>query len=304
MVDFGAEDSFELASERLSRHHPVHVSASKVREITIRHGHSIAHYHHRAGSVGKLPLSGVAELIAQTDGTMLPVVSFEKSTASTDKRKKRQVEWKEGRLCAAKEKGQSRANYGFSMGSTQQLGYQWASCVQKTGWGINTHIHVVSDGAKWIANQVEQQFGSSATHLLDLFHVMEYLAAAQKARPEWLNPRKRWLSVQKKRLQKNQTDKVIDGLQPFLEKSDGSETPIRNAWRYLTNHTEQLDYKGALEKELPVGSGLIEGGHRHVLQNRLKKSGCWWLKENLCAMAQLRVLRANQQWDSYYAQAA
>lgn len=29
------------------------------------------------------------------------------------------------------------------------------------------------------------------------------------------------------------------------------------AYRYLNNRNEQLDYKGALEEELPIGSGLI-----------------------------------------------
>lgn len=304
VVDFGAEDSFELASERLSRHHPIKVSASKVREITLRHAKNIENYQVKFDSVGKLSIHGADQLIAQTDGTMLPVVRFKEGSKQGDKRKKRQLEWKEGRLCAAQTQGKNCAIYGFSMDAPEQLGYQWANCVKESGWGLKTKIHVVSDGATWITKQVEQQFGSAATQLIDLYHVMEYLSAAQKANPHWLKPRKRWLSVQKKRLQKSKFSKVISELQPFLELSDSEETPIRDAWRYLSNRKEQLDYKTAIENELPVGSGLIEGGHRHVLQNRLKKSGSWWRFENLKAMAQLRVLRANQKWDSYYAQAA
>jgi len=46
---------------------------------------------------------------------------------------------------------------------------------------------------------------------------------------------------------------------------------------------------------LPVGSGLIESGHKHVLQARLKK-GEAWLISNVELVANLRVLRANRQW--------
>ena len=45
---------------------------------------------------------------------------------------------------------------------------------------------------------------------------------------------------------------------------------------------------------------MIEGGHRHVLQNRLKKSGAWWKQNNLYAMAHLRVARANKEEDQYW----
>jgi len=69
------------------------------------------------------------------------------------------------------------------------------------------------------------------------------------------------------------------------------------AYRYLTNRKNQLDYKGALEAKLPIGSGLIESGNRHVLQSRLKIPGAFWLTENAEEMAQLLVLRKNGGWE-------
>jgi hypothetical protein len=65
--------------------------------------------------------------------------------------------------------------------------------------------------------------------------------------------------------------------------------------------TEKLDYSAALVKDLPLGSGMIESGHRHVLQKRLKLSGAWRAPPNLAAMAQLRVCRANNHWNQYWA---
>src|SRR5947208_3999285 len=67
-----------------------------------------------------------------------------------------------------------------------------------------------------------------------------------------------------------------------LEPEDTPEenAPVRNGHRYLVNRIDCLDYPRALRLELPIGSGLIESGHRHVLQARLKKGGAAWLVEN------------------------
>ncbi len=61
-----------------------------------------------------------------------------------------------------------------------------------------------------------------------------------------------------------------------------------------------LDYPRALALGLPIGSGMIESGHRHVLQARLKKAGAAWLLTNAGLIANLRVLRANNQWLSLW----
>lgn len=36
----------------------------------------------------------------------------------------------------------------------------------------------------------------------------------------------------------------------------------------------------------PIGSGEIEAGHRHVIQERLKISGAWWLEQTTEGMLQ------------------
>jgi hypothetical protein len=42
--------------------------------------------------------------------------------------------------------------------------------------------------------------------------------------------------------------------------------PVRSAYRYIHNRLNQLDYKGAIADELPIGSGEIESAHRYVIQ--------------------------------------
>jgi hypothetical protein len=305
VVDFGAEDSFALAAKRLGRHHPVRLSAGTVRKITLRHAAEMARMQKPEGCLSQLPAMGVKDLVVEADGTMLPVVEFTSPAPSSgDKRKARKTSWREMRLCAAKDPQKADARYACDMDGVHELGQRWSHCAGKAGWGMKSRLHAVSDGATWIGLQVKACLGENAAHLLDLYHVMEYLAAAQKACGPWNDPRKRWLKVQKQRLLKNQSAKVIDELSSHLEPPGREDTPVRDAWRYLCNHRDQLDYKTARERDLPVGSGLIESAHRHVLQKRLKLSGAWWTASNLDHMAQLRTCRANNDWDDYWNAAA
>lgn len=95
---------------------------------------------------------------------------------------------------------------------------------------------------------------------------------------------------------------MIDALEKYLEpaQTTDEEAPVRAAYRYLTNRLNSLDYPRALELGLPIGSGLIESGHRHVLHARLKKAGAAWLHDHADQIAHLRVLRANNQWEAFW----
>ena len=77
-------------------------------------------------------------------------------------------------------------------------------------------------------------------------------------------------------------------------------TSVRDCERYLRAWREQLDYAGALAAGLPIGSGLIESGHRHMVQARLKKSGAWWYERRARSMLASRVVRDNGDWNHYW----
>jgi len=95
-----------------------------------------------------------------------------------------------------------------------------------------------------------------------------------------------------------QSAEVLEELARRLEPESEPEenAPARRAHRYLDKRRDQLDYQSALGRGLPVGSGIIESGRRHVLQARLKIPGAWWKPENAHDMAQLRACRANGLW--------
>ena len=136
--------------------------------------------------------------------------------------------------------------------------------------------------------------------LCDFFHVSEYLGeAAPICRPAQPHP---WRRTQQQRLRRGDVAKVLTALEGHLEPvgTAEEEAPVRNAYRYVSNRQDCLDYPRALGLGLPIGSGMIESGHRHVLQARLKKAGTAWLHDHADQIAHLRVLRANRHWEALW----
>lgn len=299
LVDFAADVSFARSSEKLLEHYGIELAASTIRTITQRHsGNLLDQQQQLMAQLG--PEAGLPQLLAQTDGSMVPLV--ESAPKAADKRKQKRLFWGEARLSLAREVGRVTPRFAATMAEAQQAGAVWLDCVKRAGAGTQTQIHCVGDGAAWIIEQAQQRFGEQGSYLIDFYHVSEYLAAAGAVIAGVTA--KNWLEKQQSRLKENRVAKVIEELLRHLEGmevSDG-EAPVRVCHRYLMNHREQMNYQAAIAAGLPIGSGEVEGGHRYVVQERLKKAGAWWKPENAKKMLALRVNRANGEWGSYWQQ--
>jgi len=289
LVDFGAEHSFAKATERVLEHYRIEVPVEAVRQYTLLHGRSISQL--PAGSP-----SAAKTMVVEMDGTMIPVVQ---PGRGPDARKGKQLLWREALLCLARPTAKAQALYGSTLGTAETAGWVWREVALAAGLEKKTRVHGLGDGAPWIVDKFRDNFADQGAYLLDFYHVSEYLAEAAKqiARsgkgPEWMRR-------QQGRLLNNQNGKVIRSLQPHLETPETEQAPVRAAHRYLTERHDCLDYVGARAKNLPIGSGEIESGHRHVIQKRLKVAGGWWKETNAQAMLNLRTARANYQWCQHW----
>jgi hypothetical protein len=296
LTDFGCEHSFVRAAQSVREHYGFEIGASMVRTATLRHAQRAREglQQEYGQSFRVLPAVGAAHVIAETDGTMICTV------AAGPRQGKRPRDWKEMRLVAAQAQDSATTVYAATFGSVEETGQRWGHCARQAGWGLNSRIHAVGDGADWIRLQSREVFGDQGRFLCDFFHVSEYLGAAA---PSCGGSRAdRWRRIQQKRLKRGAYQKVIESLGEHLEPlgTPEEEAPVRNGYRYLTNRTDCLDYPRALQLGLPIGSGMIESGHRHVLQARLKKAGTAWLRDHADQIAHLRVLRSNNQWLSLW----
>jgi hypothetical protein len=296
LTDFGCEQAFARAAQSVQEHYGFEIGVSAVRRATLENSQR-ARQKLQEGyqkSFRALPPAGAEHVIAEADGTMICTVE------PGPRKGKRPRNWKEMRLVAAQAKDNVKTMYAATFGSVEETGRRWGHCAREAGWGLNSRIHAVGDGADWIRLQSREVFREKGNFLCDFYHVSQYLgAAAQSCRGSKAD---QWRRTQQKRLRRGAVRQVIESLEEYLEPmaTPEEEAPVRNGHRYLVNRMECLDYPRALRLGLPIGSGMIESGHRHVLHARLKKAGTAWLKDHADQIAQLRVLRANNQWPSLW----
>lgn len=290
LVDFGAESSFHKSVERVKEHYGITVPVAGVRDHTLRHGRAIV------SIPSPKDAKFAAQIITQMDGSMIPVMQ---RGGGADGRKGKTLFWREVKLCCARRDGQAQALYAATLGSAETAAWVWQEIAQAAGLKPKSRVHGIGDGARWILEKFTDSFGSQGSYLVDFYHVSEYLGAAAPAQGG-ATKQKQWLHRQQSRLLNNQTDKVLRALERRLEPSDCVESPVRSAHDYIANRREHLDYDNARRNRLPIGSGEIESGHGHVVQDRMKLSGCWWKETNAAAMLNLRVARANSLWSSHW----
>lgn len=296
LSDFGADEPFARAAAKVREHYGFEYHASGLRKATLDSAEQAAVQLREQSSEDyrRLPRTHERTVIAEADGSMICTLAAG-AKAGTRPRK-----WEEIRLAAAQLQGDQRIVYATSFESVDDLGRRWGHSAKEVGRNLHSPIHCVGDGAEWIARQSRAVFGSQASYLCDFYHVSEYLAAAASTcRPH--APR-RWRRTQQKRLRRGAHHLVSKELAGQLEaaKIPDEDAPVRVGHRYLSNRLEHLDYPSAKAAGLPIGSGLIESGNKHVLQARLKLAGCAWDRDNAQRMAQLRVLRANGHWNQLW----
>jgi len=299
LTDFGADHSFVVASKKMREHYGVEVPASSVRCCTLAHAKGSGAVEHQARK------RHVPTLVTEMDGTMLPIVAT-KCGSGLDGRQGKELFWREARLCLARPLDAVDAVYGATFGTVQVAGWLWRQVAGAAGLGPDTRIHGLGDGATWIVKTFQEHFGagkdSRAAYMIDFHHVSDYLAAAAPVVASQSN--KEWLHQQQELLRQSQVSEVLRALEPHLEPAEQEQATVRSAHDYISEREEYMDYASALATGLPIGSGEVEGGHRHVLQRRLKIPGAWWLESNAEAMLQLRTVRANGDWDNYWSQMA
>ena len=298
--DYGFDKSFKDSAKSILEHLGFEIPLSTVAAVTREHAEKIARRQQATCTdANALPSVGVEELVAEADGSFIRIVST--TVGKADARKTRKVDYKEARLFASSAQGSNFVCYDATFGPVDTGAALWAQTAKSVGMSIDSYVQVIADGARWIDSQRIIAFADQGDLLIDLYHVLEYISAASETCSD---KAKRWVKTQKNRLKKGRSDQVIEALKKHLEPEDLPDEvcPVRCAWRYLDNRSDYLAYDKAIEKEMPLGSGLIESGNKHVLQARMKIPGASWSIETAENFARTRAMRSNGQWNTYWSE--
>jgi hypothetical protein len=168
------------------------------------------------------------------------------------------------------------------------------ACALRNGYGKFKETIVLSDGATWIRNMVEELF-PDAQQILDYFHLCENVHTFAKAL--FNNDSGKYTPWAKNicaLLKKSQYKIVLQALEPTKDnKPNGCSV---NLYGYITNNIKNIDYVSYEKKGYFIGSGAIESGNKIVLQDRLKRAGMRWNTETAQAMLTLKTKAESNIW--------
>ena len=291
VVDISSERSYGKTTKAIVEHYGFELPTSAIAKITNTISQEAKEFNADAEGLTQ----DASTIVAQMDGSMVPIVQY--SEASQEQKvaglkKDRDCHWREVRLCSASLPENGSKLYGVVLGSPPEAGCMMSQTCQQLGMSGDTYIHGVGDGAVWIADQYEVQFGMNHDYYLDFYHACEYLAEASKCITQHCSSELtsiQWLSSAKMMLKEGRSQELIEELKGEMNRED-PECAVAKAHQYLSNRAENLNYPKAIQAGLPIGSGEVESGHRSVLQARLKKPGAWWSLDNAENMAHLKVL--------------
>jgi hypothetical protein len=165
----------------------------------------------------------------------------------------------------------------------------------------------LSDGERALHDRQREYLPEDAICILDLFHVLERLwkvawcffdeSTQKREAQEWVEKELRMLLEGKVR-------HVVGGLRQMMTKRElkgARRQTVREVTGYFERNRARMKYDEYLAAGYPIGSGAVEGACRHLVKDRLERTGMRWHPDGAQAMLNLRATYLNGEWDSYWA---
>lgn len=167
----------------------------------------------------------------------------------------------------------------------------------------SSELVCILDGEKSLWRLVYQYF-PMAFFVLDIFHVLEYLSEAAHCFHKEKSPEaKRFVRVRLKMLLTGNVGQMIGGLKQILTKRSLSNTQkyiLNKVIGYLERNKGHMRYDICLERGYPIGSGVIEGACRNLINDRLELTGMRWTVLGAESVIRLRAVYINKDWKEFW----
>jgi hypothetical protein len=193
-----------------------------------------------------------------------------------------------------------------SLAACEQQGRAWKRMGRKLGVIDDDTLSVLADGAKWIWDQARHCW-TKAQWVLDVFHVSQHIHDCGKILFGEKSPQARpWSQAQLQSLIEHGPVQYLKDLKSLqaLHKEAEKIKAIQSLWGYLQPNLDSLWYRQRLLEGRPIGTGLIEGGCKTIVSNRLKLNSARWTPKHAEQMAALRCLDYSRLWPDFWADRA
>ena len=300
MTRLGSRMSYGEAREEIGLLWKVKTSVGSVRQVTLRHGvvadtlleEAVA----RLEATAPRPTAQPEQMVVCIDGAMVQVTSGEWREVKTMALGEFQPYWDATQQQVVT---QTRQLSYFSRVDTAENFSRLALAEWQRRGGDNAHtIVAVQDGAVWIQGVIDYHC-PQATRVIDFAHAQGYLAVVGRAiyGPE-TDAFRQWYGRLSRQLGHQPPQRTVGELR-LLQRQHPDHPEgeaVEAAIRYLENRLPMIDYPHFRRQQLPIGSGIVESGHKVVMQKRMKQAGMRWAEASLNPMLALRTALCNQTW--------
>jgi hypothetical protein len=139
--------------------------------------------------------------------------------------------------------------------------------------------------------------------ILDLLHVTSRLwKAARLFHPTDLSAAEAFVQEQAGKILQGRVKSVIHALRSRATRRGLGAAHRRSLaviCNYFTKNRDRMRYDEYLRYGYPIASGVIEGACRHVVKDRLERTGMSWTSSGAQALLHLRAIATSQQWETY-----
>lgn len=160
-----------------------------------------------------------------------------------------------------------------------------------------TLVHL-ADGAQdnWTFFDEQMPLGFQLT---DFYHACEYLKSAfDAAYPDDKSKARAQFEAYKLTLRddENGVQKTLRALR-YLRSQNKNSKAIAASVTYFTNNQHRMKYAQAKQKQLPIGSGIVEAACKTLVGQRLKRAGMSWTINGGQAILTFRSIIKSQRFD-------
>lgn len=161
-------------------------------------------------------------------------------------------------------------------------------------------IVCIADGARENWTYFQKKFPYTI-HIADFFHVAEHLSKLSTLLFKSSSEADAWFKKYRSIL-KNDPDgsaKTIRAAR-YRRSMVKKNTEIEKEIKYLQHNQKRMNYYEYKQKNLPIGSGVVEAACKNLIGARLKKSGMSWSIEGGQTVLNLRSLILSNRWEKFW----
>ncbi len=303
----GAQQSFAKAERAL-----LEVAGWELDDNTIRRlCHAVAHQAH-ASRAERATAEAFAQAAARAQRPVDPEVQIDAGKVNTPEG------WRDVKVAvfAQRERGEPTTVEAWDerdlpgplvrsvIAAVEEVGLFGPRCgreAKRLGLTDPTKLNVLGDGGEWVWTLRQSQFPGSS-QALDFWHGAEHLAEGAKA--VWgagSAEAKQALQRGKKKLLEDGYGGVVEWVAELgCPAAGGDGAALGGVLNYFAGHQERLGYALRVRRGQSIGSGLVEGSIKQLLNQRLKQTGARWKVEHVGPFVELGALAAGPEWQAFW----